>query len=132
MFTGSVIWQNRLVKMLDEKTWAMSRIGHILDFDFFAHNSFDKTYAVAGTFNDSFASRAVTILNILKIDDNRLLFCAADGSLWIVQGNLSDLGVSYKLGPAPTVNPPCATNATIGPALISAVGSKQEPASPTD
>jgi hypothetical protein len=33
--TKTLIWQNRLVKMLDPVTWAFSRVGDHNDFDFF-------------------------------------------------------------------------------------------------
>lgn len=42
------VWRNRLVKLLDETTWAMSRAGDHEDFDYYPIHP-DDDMAVAGT-----------------------------------------------------------------------------------
>ncbi len=73
----TIVWQNRLVKMLDSWDWAMSRAGNHEDFDFSPAIA-DETMAVAGNFE------ALNVYDFEALDENRLLFHTGSGAYELI------------------------------------------------
>lgn len=94
MWTETLIWQDRLVKCLDEVTWAMSAIGDHDNFDY-APEVFSPSDAVAGILaeepvtmeNHETPSVALLIEKAVKIDDERLIFVTEKERYFLLKGN---------------------------------------------
>lgn len=82
--TKTVIWQSRLVKMLDAHNWAMSRMNDYADFDF-APMCVDREMAVSGNYE------CIPVLDIEIVDENCLRFKTHTGA-YLLHGNPVDNG----------------------------------------
>jgi hypothetical protein len=84
-----VIWKNRLVKMLDFKTWEMSRIGEHDDFDYMSDRE-PATRAVAGSQARNIDDEARYVDDVIEdlfiLDEDRLVFVVKDG-FWVLRGD---------------------------------------------
>lgn len=102
--TDTVIWQNRLVKMLDETTWAMSAVGNHEDWDF-CPDIPSENMAVAGgmsVFDDNGQmSPPAKITRIIAADPNCLLFMDTEKSFWLLTGNPAKDGRIERYSPSP-------------------------------
>jgi hypothetical protein len=98
--TKTLIWQDRLVKMLDCINWAMSRVGAHGDFDFYPLIS-SPQMAVAGNCN------AWSVVDFEVVDDNRLRFKTPSGN-YLVIGNPADDGrIELEDEPESDCRPDC-------------------------
>ncbi len=85
-----MMWQNRECK-IEEGTWMMSAVGEPDNFDFFP-KKFNKGSAVAGSLpGDGFIPHR-EVEKMLPVDEERLIFVATDGTLWLLTGNPADGG----------------------------------------
>lgn len=91
-----IIWQNRLVKMLDEATWAMSRVGDHENFDYMSDQEPKRDCAIAGCMGglpkDGKWPPNSKIRDIFKLDEEKLLFVSKNGALWLMTGDPADKG----------------------------------------
>lgn len=107
MCNDTCIWQGRLVKMLDEHTWAMSRVGDHDDWDYASDKEPRTDCAVAGTFglpvdlpdylaggyqwDGEVALKSEVIRHIRILGPDQLLF-EGERFPWVMHGNPMDGG----------------------------------------
>lgn len=92
-----MIWQDRFCKIVDG-CFMMSAVGRHDDFNF-APAEISKEQAIAGVLpSDDEFDGGREPKNMMVVDDNRLLFLATDGSLWLLTGNPMDGGRFDRLG----------------------------------
>lgn len=91
-------WQNRLVVVHPDGTWAMSRVGAPYDFNFAADHE-DAQRAVAGRccveINPEPGVRDCDCtISLCPIDDYRLILVQKSGHVFVVVG---DVGIDWRI-----------------------------------